>query len=115
MPQPQSTTVKDLPDALGRGTGPPEAPLVASTSFTTLRNSLTWSYLPRIEARTLPSPSARPIVRRSAADSKEVSGRFLTRSCGLTTTARSISAERVTITWPFFVTRMWRSPVAVIR
>ena len=59
---------------------------------------MTWSYLPRMEARIFPSPSAMPVTRRSAAESNEVSGVFFTRSCGSTFATRSISAERVAIT-----------------
>ena len=102
LPQPQSTTVKR--DA-GRSTVSP----------TTFRNSLTWSYLPRIEARILPLPSAMPVTRRNAAESNDTSGNFFTRSCGCTTTTRSISAERVTRTWPLRVTRTCKSPFDVIR
>lgn len=94
-----------------------DAPPPASftTSSTTFRNSFTWSYLPRMEARIFPSPSARPVTRRNAAESNEVSGVFFTRSCGCTFTARSIAALRVAITRPLRVTRTWRSPDAVMR
>ena len=104
LPHPQSTTVNGLS---------PGSSLI--TSSTTFRNSFTWSYLPRCEARMRPSPSARPVTRRSAVELNDASGVFFTLSCGCTTATRSISALRVAITCPLRVTRTWRSPFAVIR
>ena len=105
FPQQQSTTVK------------PSRPAAASSSAggSSRRKSFTWSYLPRIDALMRPSASAIPATRRNADESNDVRGRAFILSCGFTVASRSSGFDREARTWPFRVTRTWRSPFAVIR